>query len=469
MAEHHRDFLRPQIDSFAEPVLEPMSGVKDRVLASAGELAFSRIGEQIGRTEDGHLWAIPDGGGHRAVIEITDPDRFMRNLIPYKDVGLFYGYTGGAGEDVLWRPDADRTYIPEDVDTGNPEADSLVSLTTALYMATQGLRKAQWSMASRSRIANRRDAKALEEWEQDTGRTKAEIAAHYDISQEIYTGEYGFLDERFVQYSSGLLLPGQKFESLEQLQEQKVESLARKLELDTAETLLEVGGGWGGLAVALAERYPNLHITSLTVSEEQLKRAQQRAREAGVEDRVTFVGKDYRDLDDDEVFDRIVSVEMIEAVAWPDMPVYFNALAKHVDPEKGIIVLQSINTKPEQFAQQRHNKSFANTAIFPGGVLTPEQFIKNSMAERGWRTHEETELGPSYAPTLREWLRNLHAHKKALTAVWEARGIPSENIERFYRGFSFYLASCQAAFRPEMSHLQDWQLTFRPEKLPTVA
>lgn len=453
-------------------MLEPATGAVDAALAAAGQFAFSRIADHIGDSADGQLWAVPDGSGHHAVMEITDPKRFMRGLVPYAgfsgDVAMFYGYTGGEDAEPTWRPDASRTYVPEDADTGNPEADSLVTTAKALYLATQAVRETAWGLASRSRIAGRRDAKALAEWDESTERTKAEIAAHYDLSQEVYTGEHGFLDEAFVQYSSGLLLPGQTFESLEQLQENKVESLARKLELEHADTLLEVGGGWGGLAVALAQRYPNLHITSLTVSDEQLIRARARAEAAGVADRVDFVGEDYREFKADKPFDRVVSVEMIEAVDWRDMSTYFKALADFTDPENGIIALQSINIVPQQFAQQRHNQSFANTAIFPGGILVPKRFIENSMMELGWRTHEETELGPSYAPTLREWMRNLLANKAALSEQWTAQGVEPEKIERFYRGFSFYLAFCQAAFRPDMDHLQNWQLTFRPKELITA-
>jgi cyclopropane-fatty-acyl-phospholipid synthase len=235
--------------------------------------------------------------------------------------------------------------------------------------------------------------------------------------------------------------------------------------LDTAETLLEVGGGWGGLAVDLARRYPNLHITSLTVSDEQLKRAKQRAEDAGVADRIDFVGMDYRDLEVETPFDRVVSVEMIEAVDWRDIDEYFDSLARFVDPEKGVIVTQSINIKPEQFAQQKHNTSFANTAIFPGGVLIPKQEIIDGMDQRGWRKHEETELTPSYALTLREWIRNLYENKGELSEKWLKQGIQSTAIERFYRGFSFYLAVSEAGFRPGTGHLQDWQLAFRPAKI----
>src|SRR6185312_4257582 len=157
------------------------------------------------------------------------PDRFMRGLIPYEgaspDVALFYGYTGGSDAEPTWRTSPYGTYIPEDVDTGNPEADSLVTTATALYMATQAVREMVWGMASRSRIAGYRDAKALAAWNESTERTKAEIAAHYDLSQEVYTGEFGFLDDEYVQYSSGLLLPGQQFESLAGLQEAKIDSL----------------------------------------------------------------------------------------------------------------------------------------------------------------------------------------------------------------------------------------------------
>lgn len=458
MAEHFRDFLDPAIDPYATAVLEPTQDVGHRFLVNHGAGILERLGgERVPGPIGSQRWEIADGS-RVAVMDIHEPDVVIPAILRYADVGLFYTYTGK--DNPLWTPVPELTTIPAEVDSGHPVPDSLVALSELLYKAA-AVPRTVGRLAAQA-TAPLRDARARRQWSMSSDRTKQEIWAHYDLSQDVYVGPHGFLDEQFVQYSSGLLLPGRQFESLEELQEQKIDSLARKLELDSADTLLEVGGGWGGLAVALAQRAPHIHITSLTVSDEQLQRAQQRAEAAGVADRVTFIGKDYRDLEVEKPFDRVVSVEMIEAVDWRDMDTYFDSLVQFVDPDSGIIVIQSINIKPGHFAQHRHNKSFANTAIFPGGGLTPRRFIQDSLFDRGWRTHEATELGPSYALTVREWIRNLYDNRPALSAAWQNEGIPVEKIDRFYRGFGLYLAFCEAGFRPVTGNIEGWQQTFQP-------
>lgn len=456
MSEHFRNFADPEIDTYASAILEPEDDLVHRTLVRQSERLLTSIGgTRLEDDAEGQRWAFANEVGHAAVMRIYEPETVIPALFRYRDTGLFYTYVNG-----LWTPDTTRTWIAPDVDSGNPEADGLVMLSTALEQAVRLPRRLGWAPATLA--APLRDRKAIATWRPSTERTKSEIAAHYDLSPDVYTGDYGFLDSRFVQYSSGLLAPGRKFESLEDLQEQKVEALGKKLALDTAETLLEVGGGWGGLAIALAQRYPNLHITSLTVSDEQLKIAQQKAREAGVADRVTFLGQDYRDHQPEKPYDRVVSVEMLEAVDWRDHDTYFDALSKFADKKHGVIVLQTINIHPKQFAAQRHVRSFANTAIFPGGILTPKEVISRKMQDRRWFTHEVTELGPSYALTLREWIRNLENHRPALTQKWLAEGQSQQDIDRFYRGFELYLAFSEAGFRRQMNNIQDSQITFCP-------
>jgi cyclopropane fatty-acyl-phospholipid synthase-like methyltransferase len=458
MAEHFRDFLNPDIDPYAERVLRPESDFTHRALLKTGPRILNALGAEL-VCEEGRVqhWDF-NNGPNRSVMEIERPDIVIPAMLRYGDVGLFYTRTA---EDIpLWAPNVRATSVPADVDTGNPEVDCLVPLLEDLYVSASPQR--QLGRVAAKFAAPVRDSLARMRWSVSTGRTKGEIAAHYDLTQEVYTGDHGFLDDEFVQYSSGLLPPGHEFESLGDLQAHKVDALAGKLQLDTARNLLEVGGGWGGLAVALAERAPHLKITSLTISDEQLKRARQRAEDAGVSDRVQFVGKDYRDLDADQSFDRVVSVEMIEAVDWRDLDTYFDALAGFVNPHIGVIALQSINIKPEHYAQHRHNKSFANTAIFPGGALAPKETIIDKMADRGWSLHEETDLTSSYALTLREWIRNFCENEPELTAKWLEAGVPSSQIRRFQDGFKFYLAACQAGFRPVTQNIQCWQTAFRP-------
>lgn len=456
MSEHLRDFRDPEADSILSPELDSLQ----RGLIKHGDNAMERLGVAVSSTSEGKQLAI-NAGGHVAAMDVYEPDVVIPALLRHASNGLFYTYTGDEDGKPKWTINTDITVVPEDVSTGNPESDGLVVLAQALHAATEGPRKV-------GRVAARLTAPLMDkrykkEWSASTERTKEEISRHYDHRQDFYVGPHGILDQEFTQYSSGLLLPGREFESLEELQRQKVESIIRKLELDNAETLLEIGTGWGGLAMAIAEAAPHLKVTSLTVSEEQAKIARQKIKEKGLEDRIDVLCKDYRELDSDIKFDRAVSVEMIEAVDDRDLPIYFDALARHVDPDKGVIVLQSINVAPEQYALQRRSNGFASTAIFPGGSLVPLRTVGEGMAVRGWRMHEATDLTRSYDLTLREWRRNMQAGKTALTDMWLSDGHAPEAIDRSNRGFDFYLAFSQAGFRKGTDHIQTWQTTFRPE------
>ncbi len=131
MAEHFRDYADPSIDTYREHVLDPEQGFIGRVLGRYGEAIASLGGERLPNSDDGQRFAFHDSEGRQAVIEVLDP-RAIAAVLRYRDIGLFYGYTEN-----LWRPDADLTDIPEDADTGNPEADSLVTTISALHQATR--------------------------------------------------------------------------------------------------------------------------------------------------------------------------------------------------------------------------------------------------------------------------------------------------------------------------------------------
>ncbi|HET7673371.1 MAG TPA: cyclopropane-fatty-acyl-phospholipid synthase family protein [Candidatus Saccharimonadales bacterium] len=455
MSQHLRDFNDPEAAPILQPELDPIQ----RGLMNHGETILNGMGVNVSDTSDGKRLVI-NAGGHMAGMDVHEPDVVIPALLRHGSNGLFYTYTGGADGKPLWTINSDFTAVPGDVNTGNPDSDGLVILAQALHSATERPRKVG-RFAARL-IAPFMDARAEQQWRMSTSRTKEEISRHYDHRQDFYVGEHGILDQKYTQYSSGLLLPGHEFESLEELQRHKVESIARKLELEGAETLLEIGTGWGGLAIALAEIAPHIKITSLTISEEQAKIARQRIKEAGLEDRIEVLCQDYRDLEPENKFDRAVSIEMIEAVDWRDLPVYFDALTRLVDPKDGVIMLQSINVAPEQEALQRRSNGFASTAIFPGGSLVSLQTISKGMAERGWRMHEATDLTRSYDLTLREWRRNMHTNTSALTDRWVEEGNSPEAVARSNRGFDFYLAFSQAGFRKGTDHIQDWQTSFRP-------
>jgi len=241
MTEHLRDYLDPDIDEMAFKILDPEPDILQRTLVKRGPAILEHLGgERVGTTEDGQIWRFPGVDDNTVAITIHEPDVIIPAMIRYGDRGLFYGYTGK--DQPYWTPNTKLTEIPKDVATGYPEADGLVAVVAALHAASYWPRRLKWLTASA--LGPLRDPIARKRWNPNPAQTKQEIAAHYNIRQELFQGPTSILGKELSQYSSGLLLPGRRFESLEDLQRQKVDSLARKLELARADTLLEVGGGW---------------------------------------------------------------------------------------------------------------------------------------------------------------------------------------------------------------------------------
>lgn len=460
---HFRDFTHPAIDPVAEMLCDDMNPRARAGLERVAGHALRALGGERQPSGEGQRWVFPYAGGQRAAVDIFEPATVLPSWLMRRDTGMFYTLTGRDDDrGALWLPDARHTTLPEEARTGDELGDGLYAVTRAMLERTARIRRVGHVAAAG--IATPRDLFARAQWRMDPAKTKEEIWAHYDIDPRIYTGPYGFLDDQ-AQYSSGLLLPGRRFESHGAMQETKIASLIEQLRLEDGQRVLEIGSGWGGLAVAIAKA-KNVQVTSLTLSREQRILAEQRAQSEGVADRVTFVEQDYRHFSPSQKFDRLVSVEMIEAVDWRDLGVFFDAIDRFLDEKNGIAAIQAITTPDVvQEAAQRHIRTFGNIAIFPGGRLASVETIRSHMEDRGFRLREQVELGSSYVLTLREWRRNFAQHFPPLKGQWLQEGTSEAQIERFHRGWLFYLAACQAGFsegtgpggRP---HIGDQQLAF---------
>jgi cyclopropane-fatty-acyl-phospholipid synthase len=258
--------------------------------------------------------------------------------------------------------------------------------------------------------------------------SRRNIAAHYDLGNDFYRL---FLDEDMM-YSSAIFPHADS--SLEEAAQHKNERICRKLDLQMGMRVLEIGTGWGGFALHAAREH-GCHVTTTTVSQQQFELASQRVSEAGLEHLVDVRLEDYRDLEGG--FDRIVSIEMIEAVGHQYLPTYFQRCAELLRPE-GRLLIQGI-TVPE-WAWERHKRSvdFMKRYIFPGCSLVSVGAVSQSMAGTDLRWENLEDIGPHYARTIRHWrerfLRNLPQVRR--------QGFD----ERFVRMWDFYLASCEAAF-----------------------
>jgi cyclopropane-fatty-acyl-phospholipid synthase len=252
-------------------------------------------------------------------------------------------------------------------------------------------------------------------------------AAHYDLGNAFYRQ---WLDPGMT-YSSGLFnAPGQ---TLEQAQETKLDRVIELLELRGGEHILEIGAGWGSLAQRLAERH-SCQILGVTLSSEQLVFARQRlAQESS--GRCELRLQDYRDVNG--TFDRIVSIEMLEAVGEAYWPAFFAQLRERLRPD-GIAVLQVISVAETRFASYRRRPDFIQRYIFPGGMLPTPSIIERETARVGLQLACSEFFGASYARTLAEWQRRFQAAWPTIKTL----GFD----DRFKRMWEYYLTYCQVGF-----------------------
>jgi cyclopropane-fatty-acyl-phospholipid synthase len=256
------------------------------------------------------------------------------------------------------------------------------------------------------------------------------IAAHYDLGNELFAA---FLDQRMM-YSCAYF--PDRGSSLDEAQLEKLERICRRLRLGPDNHLLEIGTGWGGLAIHAAREY-GCRVTTTTISAEQRELAALRVREAELEDSVTVLFEDYRDLRGS--YDRLASIEMIEAVGWQHFDEFFSRCDELLSPG-GLMLLQAITIDDRLYEIEKGARSFANVHVFPGGCLPSRRLIEDCVAhDTGLRAVWSEDITHHYPLTLAAWRRRFGA-------AWErlrSRGYD----ERFRRLWSFYLSSSEAGFR----------------------
>jgi cyclopropane-fatty-acyl-phospholipid synthase len=261
------------------------------------------------------------------------------------------------------------------------------------------------------------------------GRARKDIEAHYDLGNDLFGR---FLDPTMM-YSSAVF--DRPHMTLEEASVAKLDMICDKLAIGPEDHVLEIGTGWGGFALhAAATR--GCRVTTTTISREQRDHALARVRAAGLEDRVTVLMEDYRDLRGQ--YGKLVSIEMIEAVGWKDFDTFFRVCSERL-ADDGSMLLQAIVMDDRAYAVERASKSFIRTLIFPNGCLPSRAVIARCVARSTdlHTTHLE-DLTPHYAETLRRWGLNFEAAETEL----EALGYD----ERFRRLWRLYLAYCEAGF-----------------------
>lgn len=353
--------------------------------------------------------AAPGGHGSpaRPRIELVRPEAFYRRLAREPKVGIGEGYTSGE-----WR-----------AAPGTDLADALTPYAERVEAVLPG-----WLLRLRRFVdqpipGTQRGARA---------HTQTNIAAHYDLSNELFAA---FLDPTLT-YSSALFDPDLPLpdQDLADAQQRKVQAVLDLAGARRGTRLLEIGTGWGTLAMEAARR--GADVTTVTLSVEQADLARKRIAEAGLGDRVEVVVQDYRDVTGR--YDAVVSVEMIEAVGEQYWPEYFATLARLVRPG-GSIALQSILMSHDRYLATRNSYGWIQKHIFPGGIIPSPTAIRQHAAAAGLRVASEHSFGPDYAETLHRW-------RDTFLAAWPS--IRSEQFDETFRlTWEFYLAYCEAGFR----------------------
>jgi cyclopropane-fatty-acyl-phospholipid synthase len=369
------------------------------------------VGQVLGRVRSGEIEVIEGGRSRtfgepgadlRATVQINDPTAWRGPL--RGSVGLGESYVDG-----LW------------------ETDDLVALIRIAARELRGMDGLSGLVARPRGVWHKLRGLVPENTRPGA---RSNISAHYDLGNDLFAS---FLDERMM-YSCAYWPSAEV--TLEDAQVAKLDRICERLQLGPENHLLEIGTGWGGMAIHAARR-SGCRVTTTTISRQQFELASQRVRAAGLEGQVTVLLEDYRDLDGR--YDRLVSVEMIEAVGWQYFDDYFRRCDELLTDD-GLMLLQAITIDDRIYEIEKAARSFANTHVFPGGCLPSRGLIASSL-ERVTSMREVwiDDITDHYPPTLASW-------RDRFFGAWtRLRGNGYD--ERFRRLWDFYLSSSEAGFR----------------------
>jgi cyclopropane-fatty-acyl-phospholipid synthase len=356
---------------------------------------------------------LGSGGSDSPLMLLVRPESFFHRLGADAKVGFGEAYMVGD-----WTS-------PEPAALLTPFAERMATL---IPPKLQGFR----------RFVDRRQPSAEEN---SVGGARANIHRHYDLPPELFRT---FLDESMTYSSAMFDAPA---ETLATGQHRKVERILDQAGVGEGTDLLEIGTGWGSLAIRAAQR--GARVTTLTISEEQRRIAAARVAKAGLGDRVRVLARDYREADGS--YDAITSVEMIEAVGEKYWPSYFRTLDRLLRPG-GKVGLQAITMPHDRLLATRASYTWIHKYVFPGGLIPSVQALEENLTRHtSLRVAEVAEFGQDYAETLRRWRGNFLARWAEVSAL----GFD----ETFRRMWEFYLGYCEAGFRSGYLNVRQVSLT----------
>ena len=263
----------------------------------------------------------------------------------------------------------------------------------------------------------------------DQSGSKSNILAHYDLGNDMYQR---FLDETMM-YSSAVYKNPEA--TLSEAQQHKLALICQRLQLTADDQVIEIGTGWGGFAIYAASHY-GCHVTTTTISDAQFDEAQARIDAAGLSDKITLLKEDYRNLSGQ--YDKLVSIEMIEAVGYEYLPTFFAKCNDLLKPT-GLMVLQAITFNDQNYQDYIDSVDFIQTHIFPGGCLLSNQELNNQFTQQTDMVIKQLhDYGFDYAHTLRDWRIAFMSQREEIKALGYD--------EAFIRLWEFYFCYCEGGF-----------------------
>ncbi len=343
------------------------------------------------------------------VVHLTiKSSAFFKRLALYGDIGFAESYMDG------------------DFECDNLTALLSIAMINAKQLETLSEHEKSFSLYNLLPQFNK-----IRHWMRKNSRTRSRknISEHYDLSNDFFA----LMLDKTMMYSSAIFDSPE--ESLHDAQKRKIDILAKKLRLKPGYKVLEIGSGWGSMATHLAKEY-GVHVSTLTLSIEQLKHSQEQFKTNGVEDNIDIMLKDYRDMEGQ--FDAIIAVEMFEAVGREYFDVFFKKCELLLAPH-GVITMQIITMPDQRYDAYCKGTDFIQKYIFPGGHLpsVAKLLETTSLHTRLNLLHME-EFTEDYAKTLRLWNENFHAK------LYEIKKLGFD--EYFIRMWRLYLTYCEAGF-----------------------
>jgi cyclopropane-fatty-acyl-phospholipid synthase len=388
----------------------------------AERLLPGKLFEALELLRDGHITIVEEGrarsfgpvGGLRAQVEVLSP-RFYRDVAFGGALGVAEAYLDG-----VWT------------------CDDLTSLFRILLRNLDAMDRIETGLA-RVGAAMARGVLGMRRNTVDGSRRN--IGEHYDLGNDFFRL---MLDESMT-YSAAIF--EREDATLYEASITKIDRLCRKLALRPGDHLLEIGTGWGALAIHAAQNY-GCRVTTTTISKQQFEVARERIDAAGLGGQITLLLEDYRKLQGE--FDKLVSVEMIEAVGYEYLGEYFRTCCRLLRPE-GLMAIQAIVMAEHRYARYLRTPDFIQRYVFPGSHIPAVSALMNATARETDLTLVHLEdITSHYARTLREWRARFEQSLEAVRAL----GYP----ERFIRLWTYYLCYCEAGFAER--NVMDVQMVF---------